>query len=276
MKQTSKYAIVFLAGAIFATAGSAYGAEAIKTISAKLRPDIKVSVNGKQLDASAISYNNTTYLPLRKAAEAVGGKIQLNGRDINIVTETQNKANSPSSSANNKEITNGNYLTLVEGAQKYGFNKNIIIYNPVEKTIAFDGTDIFIHIQEKYENSCDAFTDTITYVRKDIFLSVSQQLKQNKETDIQVIKNYYEGSDALIINGDTFITIVTGRNKYNLPNDFIYNSSLRTLGFKGLPELIINIDDRHTTNSTAFYYGVSNHVYVNESIFISIKNQLSE
>jgi hypothetical protein len=88
MKQMLKYAIVFLAGAICATAGSAYGAEAIKTISAKLRPDIKVSVNGKQLDASAISYNNTTYLPLRKAAEAVGGKIELNGKNINIVTNS--------------------------------------------------------------------------------------------------------------------------------------------------------------------------------------------
>ncbi len=176
MKQTSKYAIVFLAGAIFATAGSAYGAEAIKTISAKLRPDIKVSVNGKQLDASAISYNNTTYLPLRKAAEAVGGKIELSGKDINIVTETKNNINTHGNTTSNNEITNKNYLTLVEGAQKYGFTKNIINYNPTEKTVAFDGTDIIIHIKENYEDGCDAFVDTITYVREDIFLAVSQQL----------------------------------------------------------------------------------------------------
>ncbi len=133
MKQTSKYAIVFLAGAIFATAGSAYGAEAIKTISAKLRPDIKVSVNGKQLDASAISYNNTTYLPLRKAAEAVGGKIELNGKDINIVT---------GKTIANPEATNEN-----SGLESSNSTQSPTETYPIEGKILFEWVELYNNIK---------------------------------------------------------------------------------------------------------------------------------
>ncbi|MFC4304095.1 stalk domain-containing protein [Cohnella boryungensis] len=121
LKSVSKYTSVFLAGAIFATAGSAYGAEAIKTIKAKLRPDIKVSVNGKPLDASAITYNNTTYLPLRKAAEAVNGKIELNGSNINIVTEAPNNSSTTqptnTGNQNNSQSNTQNDIIFIDSVE---------------------------------------------------------------------------------------------------------------------------------------------------------------
>ncbi|QTH41260.1 hypothetical protein J4772_27465 [Cohnella sp. LGH] len=179
MKQTSKYAIVFLAGAICATAGSAYGAEAIKTISAKLRPDIKVSVNGKQLDASAISYNNTTYLPLRKAAEAVGGKIELSGKDINIVTNTpSNQIALPPSSNPDEKITSqqNGYSILREGAEKNGISIRDINYNSETNTLTFTNTEFTVMVQDHYTPNCDAYRGdkNYVYIRDSLLKSISE------------------------------------------------------------------------------------------------------
>lgn len=138
IKSLSKYTAVFLAGAITATAGSAYAADAIKTIQAKLRPDIKVSVNGKQLDASAISYNNTTYLPLRKAADAVGGKLELDGKNVNIVTEGKsNPALNPTVSTPTPTVENNQNSTSETGL---GF--------PIEDKVLFRWNDINAKLNE--------------------------------------------------------------------------------------------------------------------------------
>ncbi|WP_217595309.1 copper amine oxidase N-terminal domain-containing protein [Cohnella sp. GbtcB17] len=94
MKNAIKYMSIFIAGAIFATAGSAYGASAVQTIKASIRGDLKINVNGKPIDAQPITYNNTTYLPLRKAAEAVGGQVSINGSTISIQTQKQPSATS--------------------------------------------------------------------------------------------------------------------------------------------------------------------------------------
>ncbi|QTH41262.1 hypothetical protein J4772_27475 [Cohnella sp. LGH] len=180
MKQTSKYAIVFLAGAIFATAGSAYGTEAIKTISAKLRPDIKVSVNGKQLDASAISYNNTTYLPLRKAAEAVGGKIELNGKDINIVTEP--KPASPSSNNGNSSSNTNNNSTetpTLESKVLYEWRETATYIREAKETFAtrpvIDGNIVIVYKGTNFitKDNIDYYYDSKidrTYYTEDFLL----------------------------------------------------------------------------------------------------------
>ncbi len=186
MKQTSKYAIVFLAGAIFATAGSAYGAEAVKTISAKLRPDIKVSVNGKQLDASAISYNNTTYLPLRKAAEAVGGKIELSGKDINIVTQM------PSDIGNNKETPENKYeiedKVLLEWTDVYFSltkkNNYSMTSGVVNGRSQVYYNDLIFVVQRNIDYYYDPEHDK-TYYPKDFFL---QFLSESDLSNIPVYK----------------------------------------------------------------------------------------
>ncbi|OXS56865.1 hypothetical protein B1A99_18560 [Cohnella sp. CIP 111063] len=199
MKQTLKYAIVFLAGAICATAGSAYGAEAIKTISAKLRPDIKVSVNGKQLDASAISYNNTTYLPLRKAAEAVGGKIELNGKDINIVTESKppspvtdngNPDSNTNSSATETSPHEGKVLyewreiaTYIREAKETFASRGVVDGNTV---IAYKGIDYIP--KDKIDDYYDSKNDR-TYYTEDFLLQFLQKEDLLHLNKFQVRKN---------------------------------------------------------------------------------------
>ncbi|MBC5731336.1 PepSY domain-containing protein [Pseudoflavonifractor hominis] len=65
--------------------GMAAGAAVVRQkITAELRPDITVKVNGKvqDLDKDAISYNGSTYLPVRAIGEAVG-------MDVNWDSSTQ-------------------------------------------------------------------------------------------------------------------------------------------------------------------------------------------
>ncbi|OXS56869.1 hypothetical protein B1A99_18580 [Cohnella sp. CIP 111063] len=187
MKQMLKYAIVFLAGAICATAGSAYGAEAIKTISAKLRPDIKVSVNGKQLDASAISYNNSTYLPLRKAAEAVGGKIELNGKDINIVTKSSPIETGTSSTGSTTGTPGNEQLEEtypIEGKVLYENNETYNKFNGLNKpiwivtvkngqnTVVYNGVD---YIATRYTDYYyDSQNDRLYFTREFLLQFLSQ------------------------------------------------------------------------------------------------------
>ncbi len=202
MKQTSKYAIVFLAGAIFATAGSAYGAEAIKTISAKLRPDIKVSVNGKQLEASAISYNNTTYLPLRKAAEAVGGKIELNGKDINIVTEIK-----PASPGTNNGNTSSNTN-----------NSSTETTSPLEGKVLYEWRDFAKYIREAKEGF--AILTVIEGKLVVVYAGTNFIIKDN-------IDDYYDSKNDRTYLTEEFLLQILSKedllnlNKFQLKNNVI-------------------------------------------------------
>ncbi|QJD83995.1 stalk domain-containing protein [Cohnella herbarum] len=178
IKSFSKYTTVFLAGAITATAGSTYAADAIKTIQAKLRPDIKVSVNGKQLDASAISYNNTTYLPLRKAADAVGGKIELDGTNINIVTDGKSADGTVGSQPSEKPIESTETYPI-EGKVLYNWEQ---VYSKLsrENKPTMMGTIKNGQITTTYNDSeyiairyTDYFYDSekgLSYYTKDYFL----------------------------------------------------------------------------------------------------------
>ena len=76
MKQNRwKKSIAALTMAGVLALGMAAGAAvARQKITAELRPDITVKVNGtvQDLDKDAISYNGSTYLPVRAIGEAVG------------------------------------------------------------------------------------------------------------------------------------------------------------------------------------------------------------
>ena len=86
MKQNRwKKSIAALTMAGVLALGMAAGAAvARQKITAELRPDITVKVNGtvQDLDKDAISYNGSTYLPVRAIGEAVG-------MDVNWDSETQ-------------------------------------------------------------------------------------------------------------------------------------------------------------------------------------------
>ena len=89
------FIVGLVSGVMLATAGTAFGAPALQKISATLRPDYKVKVNGQEvkMQNAPISYNNTTYIPLREAGEILGYKvgfkdstITLDKKDVNDVS----------------------------------------------------------------------------------------------------------------------------------------------------------------------------------------------
>jgi hypothetical protein len=86
MKQFRMLLIGLFAGALLATAGSSFGATALNKITAMLRPDYTVKVDGKQVELknAPIAYNDTTYVPLREAGEIFGYKVGFKSGTISL------------------------------------------------------------------------------------------------------------------------------------------------------------------------------------------------
>ncbi|MBS6215725.1 MAG: PepSY domain-containing protein [Clostridiales bacterium] len=91
MKQNRwKKSIAALTMAGVLALGMAAGAAvARQKITAELRPDITVKVNGtvQDLDKDAISYNGSTYLPVRAIGEAVGMDVNWDGETQTVSLE---------------------------------------------------------------------------------------------------------------------------------------------------------------------------------------------
>lgn len=87
MKNVRTLVVGMIAGAVLATSATAFAGPVTSKISALLRPDYTVTVNGKQIKNAPINYNGTTYLPLREVSDAFGSRITLQGKNINITSE---------------------------------------------------------------------------------------------------------------------------------------------------------------------------------------------
>lgn len=92
MKNVRLVIVSALAGAVLATSATAFAGPVTNKISALLRPDYTVTVNGKQLKNAPINYNGTTYLPLRETSDAFGARLDIQGKDITIESEAENLA----------------------------------------------------------------------------------------------------------------------------------------------------------------------------------------
>jgi len=93
IKQLSKYTAIFLAGVIFATAGSVYAEDGIKSIKALLRNDVKIVSNGEEikLNNPVINYEGKTYLYLRDLQEIFDSRVSWNGNLKQIEISSNNK-----------------------------------------------------------------------------------------------------------------------------------------------------------------------------------------
>jgi hypothetical protein len=96
VKNVKKSVIIlssFLAGALFATAGSVFAAN-IAQIKASIRTDLSFLVNGKkaQLNNEVLSYNGKTYLYLRDLEDISGVKIGWNASTKEISIESNGVA----------------------------------------------------------------------------------------------------------------------------------------------------------------------------------------
>ena len=93
-------AAIALVGAI-AAGGVVAGAVATRQqITAELRPDIGLTLNGQSqtLDKSIIAYNGTTYLPIRNIGELMGLDVDWNGTTQTVILNEQTGTTTPTPS----------------------------------------------------------------------------------------------------------------------------------------------------------------------------------
>ncbi|MDQ6418667.1 hypothetical protein RB620_04370 [Paenibacillus sp. LHD-117] len=82
-----KVVISFIAGAIFATAGSA-AASVIEKITASVRTDYSVEVDGQKVDLenAPIAYQGSAYIAVREISNVIGKEVEFENGVIKIST----------------------------------------------------------------------------------------------------------------------------------------------------------------------------------------------
>lgn len=83
-----KVIIAFVAGALFATAGTAAATTVIERVTASVRTDYSVEIDGKKADLknSPLAYNGSSYLPVKEISELLGKEVGFDNGVIKIET----------------------------------------------------------------------------------------------------------------------------------------------------------------------------------------------
>jgi len=86
LKNLRMLVIGLVAGALLASAGSAIGAPAFAKVTALLRPDYVVKVDGKTVPMANVplTYNGSTYIPLREAGRLLGYGVDFKDGTISL------------------------------------------------------------------------------------------------------------------------------------------------------------------------------------------------
>ncbi|RJE88632.1 hypothetical protein D3P07_11605 [Paenibacillus sp. 1011MAR3C5] len=92
-----KIIIGFIAGVIFATAGTVMAQTAIEKITATVRTDYSVEVDGKkvELNNAPLAYNGSSYLPVREVSEMLGKEVDFKDGVIMLDTPVANHESNP-------------------------------------------------------------------------------------------------------------------------------------------------------------------------------------
>ena len=125
MKNIRTLVVGMVAGAILATAGSAYGATALEKVTALVRPDYSVKVDGEKVSMknAPLTYNGTTYIPLREAGEILGYDVGFNAGTITLdqpykgeatLTETTNGTTASAEQPTTAPSTAGDWVSVME------------------------------------------------------------------------------------------------------------------------------------------------------------------
>lgn len=113
--------IGLMVGALLATSATAFAGPVLKKVSAVLRPDytIKVDGNKTELKNDPISYNGTTYVPLRELGEMFGRDVGFDSSTSTVTldqkTEDVGDVSMPA------ETATGEWITLKQISNNYGY-----------------------------------------------------------------------------------------------------------------------------------------------------------
>lgn len=88
MKKWSYLLSGVLIGAVVATAGSAFANQIKSLVGEKVAGEYSVKVNGNSLSESAIVVDGKAHVPLRAVTESLGANLKLDGKTIQISTDS--------------------------------------------------------------------------------------------------------------------------------------------------------------------------------------------
>lgn len=95
MKLKIKYLTIGLVvGVLFATAGSSFAASIIERVTASVRTDFSIELDGErvQLKNAPLAYNGASYLPVREIAELIGKEVDFEDNVIKLDSIKEDEA----------------------------------------------------------------------------------------------------------------------------------------------------------------------------------------
>jgi len=166
LKNARTLIIGMIAGAVLATAGSAYAASAIEKVTAMIRPDYKVVVDGKQVQLKnpPISYNSTTYIPLREAGEILGRTVGFQDGTITIDQQPAETGGKDDGQMTTSVAISGRELVNLLG-EKYPD-----LSDPANPKITLDANSVLNFNGQKFQlqKSADGLLDVTPLIEADI------------------------------------------------------------------------------------------------------------
>lgn len=88
MKKWMYLLIGVVIGAVLATTGSAFADQVKSMVGKEVAGEYKVNVNGAALSENAIVVEGKAHVPLRAVSDSLGANIAVNGKSIQITTNT--------------------------------------------------------------------------------------------------------------------------------------------------------------------------------------------
>lgn len=159
-------AALFISGATLATA-----AGVVRTITAQLRPDITITMDGAKqtLSADPVVYNGTTYLPLRAVSGLLGLKVDWNGATKTVALgggnapAKQTVTLGSGSYTVGSDIAAGKYtVTAVSGSGNFIGEVAALGWSGLNEIMAAAGDMVWGDDYTTYENLTLANGDTFT------------------------------------------------------------------------------------------------------------------
>jgi len=166
VKNIRMLAIGLVAGAALATSATAFAGPALEKITATLRPDYKVVVDGKQVELknAPISYNGTTYIPLREAGEILGRTVGFQDGTITIDQQPAETGGKDDGQMTTSVAISGRELVNLLG-EKYPD-----LSDPANPKITLDANSVLNFNGQKFQlqKSADGLLDVTPLIEADI------------------------------------------------------------------------------------------------------------
>lgn len=122
MKKWSYLLSGILIGAVVATAGNAFADQVKSLIGEKVAGEYNVKVNGSSLTENAIVVDGKAHVPLRAVSDSLGAGIKVDGKTIQIDTQSNVKSSIETKDTSNKTVVDSQIeknKEVIESIKRY-------------------------------------------------------------------------------------------------------------------------------------------------------------